>query len=263
MDTLTVIVMLALFILLLGFIFSAGLMTPVIGKKNIFFVIFIGFIAGVIGGIFLISPVYDELPFIVRNIYMSTSDVNETITADVSAGKDILRFMDELSAQDGVEAVYSEGIFLKTDRFSESRKRIIEDKISLIDPNITSWQVHTNGTIILQVKKGHNPVRTLDTLSEWLMYTGGINTCYSAVHLVVTVRPDKVDSIVSYLQARDVVVTGIKGPAEEKAAAFKAALPDKSNIILFCGFLGMLTGIAGVFIDSIIAFIGKIRGREA
>ncbi len=130
--------MLALFILLLGFIFSAGLMTPVIGKKNIFFVIFIGFIAGVIGGIFLISPVYDELPFIVRNIYMSTSDVNETITADVSAGKDILRFMDELSAQDGVEAVYSEGIFLKTDRFSESRKRIIEDKISLIDPNITS-----------------------------------------------------------------------------------------------------------------------------
>ena len=38
MDTLTVIVMLVLFIFLMFFVFSIALLTPIIGKKNLIFV---------------------------------------------------------------------------------------------------------------------------------------------------------------------------------------------------------------------------------
>ncbi|MBE2899586.1 hypothetical protein DNK57_01910 [Methanothermobacter thermautotrophicus] len=261
MDVLSVTVMLALFILLLAFIFSAGLMTPIIGKKNLLFVVFIGFVAGTVGGAFLVSPVYDDIPEIARGIYISTEGGTETVTADVSAATDIVKLTEELRAQEGVVDVHSEGIVIKTDRFSEDRKRIIEDKISVIDSNITSWKVYTNGTIILQVKRGYNPVKALENLAEWLMYTGGINTRYSAVHLVVEVNPRNVDSVVSYLQARDIIVTGVKGPAEERVAALKSSLPAKSSIVLFCGVLGMLTGLAGVFIDSILGFVRGIYER--
>lgn len=261
MDVLGVTVMLALFILLLAFIFSTGLMTPIIGKKNLLFVVFIGFIAGTVGGAFLISPVYDEIPEIARGVYISTEGGTENVTADVSTATDIMKLTEELAAQEGVVDVHSEGIVIRTDRFSENRKRIIEEKVSIIDSNITSGKVYTNGTIILQVKKGYNPVKALENLAEWLMYTGGIKTRYSTVHLVVEVKPQNVDSVVSYLQAREIVVTGVKGPAEEKVAALKRSLPDKSNIVLFCGVLGMLTGLAGVFIDSIFGFVRGIYQR--
>ncbi|MFB2623880.1 hypothetical protein [Methanothermobacter marburgensis] len=266
MDVLSVIVMSALFLLLLAFIFSAGLMTPVIGRKNLLFVVFIGFIAGTVGGAFLISPVYNEIPEIARSIYLSTSGATETVTADVSTSTDIERLKADLASQEGVVDVHSEGIVIKTDKLTEERKRIIEDKIEVIDSNITSWKVYTNGTIILQVKSGYNPVNALENLAEWLMYTGGINTRYSTVKLVVEVKPANVDAVVSYLEARDIVVTGVRGPAEDKVAELKRSLPAKSNIVLFCGVLGVLTGLAGVFIDSIMGFFRKIyrkyRGGE-
>ncbi|GAB4382079.1 hypothetical protein [Methanothermobacter thermautotrophicus] len=138
MDVLGVTVMLALFILLLAFIFSTGLMTPIIGKKNLLFVVFIGFIAGTVGGAFLISPVYDEIPEIARGVYISTEGGTENVTADVSTATDIMKLTEELAAQEGVVDVHSEGIVIRTDRFSENRKRIIEEKVSIIDSNITS-----------------------------------------------------------------------------------------------------------------------------
>ena len=29
-------------------------------------------------------------------------------------------------------------------------------------------------------------------------------------------------------------------------------MPNKSNIVIFCGFIGMVTGLSGMFIDSIL-----------
>ncbi|HIH62529.1 MAG TPA: hypothetical protein HA298_07625, partial [Methanobacteriales archaeon] len=62
MNVIITLIMLILFIILLAFVFSVGLMTPVVGKKNLLFVIFIGFMVGVIGGTFFILPVYDDIP---------------------------------------------------------------------------------------------------------------------------------------------------------------------------------------------------------
>ena len=59
METLAVILMIALFVLVLVFIFSTALLTPLIGKKNLIFVILLGFTVGAVGGAFFIAPVFD------------------------------------------------------------------------------------------------------------------------------------------------------------------------------------------------------------
>jgi len=65
----------------------------------------------------------------------------------------------------------------------------------------------------------------------------------------------------SKLPQGDIVVTDISGPTENSVQGLKNILPNKSNIVIFCGLIGMITGLAGVFIDNILNIIVMIRKR--
>ena len=261
MDTLVAILMVVLFLILLIFVFSTALLTPIIGKKNLLFVIFIGFMVGIVGGAFFIAPLYDDLPEMTRGFYYYTSSANGTIGVDVSTNIDITEFIDTTKKMDGVFDVYSSGIIIKTDPFPDNRKKIIEEKIPLIDPNITSWKIDNAGTITIVTKKGYNPETAISTLAEWLMFTGGINTKYSMVHVSIIAQTNKIDNITKTISQQDIVITGIEGPVEEKIQWLDNALPDKNNIIILCGIIGMLTGLAGVFIDTIMSYLNNLRNK--
>ncbi|MCK9150650.1 hypothetical protein [Methanobacterium alcaliphilum] len=261
MDTLVAIIMIILFVVLLVFVFSTALLTPIIGKKNLLFVIFMGFMVGVVGGAFFISPLYDDLPEMARSYYQISSNANETIGVDVSTNIDVNNFVKQVESMDGVLEVYSSGIIIRTDPFSDRRKTLIEDRIPIVDANITSYEVYTNGTIVLNTKRGYNPITAINTLSDWLMLTGEINTKYSNVHVSIVAQASQVDNIIKTISKEEVVVTGVQGPVEEKIADLKTFLPSKTSIILFCGLIGLLTGLAGVFIDTIITFISDLRNR--
>lgn len=261
MDALVAILMIILFIILLVFVFSTALLTPIIGKKNLLFVIFMGFMVGVVGGAFFISPLYDDLPEMARSYYQYTSNANETIGVDVSTNVDVNTFIKQVEAMDGVLEVYSSGIIIRTDPFDDRRKKLIEDRIPIVDANITQYKVYTNGTVVLETKRGYNPVTAINTLSDWLMLTGGINTKYSNVHVSIVAEASQVNNIIKNVSQEEVVVTGVQGPVEKNIADLKKFLPAKSNIILFCGIIGMIVGLAGVFIDTIITFISDLRSR--
>lgn len=261
MDTWANILMIVLFIILLIFIFSTALLTPIIGKKNLFFVILIGFLVGAVGGAFFITPVYEDLPQIARSFYQMTSDSPETIMVDVSTNINVTQFIKNVEAMEGVYKVDSSGIIIKTDNFTDRRKKLIEDRISIVDPNIESYKVYTNGTIILNVKEGYNPVKTIKTLEEWLMYTGEINTRYNVVHVSIKAQPSQVDNLIKKISQEDVVVTGVEGPVEDQVRYLEKVMPGTFNVILFCGFLGVITGLVGIFIDNILSYYHLIKER--
>ena len=93
MDTLTVILMIGLFIFLLVFIFSAALLTPLIGKRNILFVIFLGFTVGAVGGAFFIAPAFDDIPVIASSIITGTSSGTDMVDINVSTDVNISDFI--------------------------------------------------------------------------------------------------------------------------------------------------------------------------
>jgi hypothetical protein len=261
MDTLVAILMIVLFLVLMIFVFSMALLTPIIGKKNILFVVFMGFMVGIVGGAFFISPLYDDVPNMARSVYQFTSNANETIGVDVATTLDVNQFMEDVKKMDGVLDVSSSGIIIKTDSFSTERQKMIEERIPIIDDNITSWEVYTNGTIILYVKKGYNPETAINNLADWIMYTGEINTKYSQVHVTIVAEASQVDNIIKNISKQEVVVTGVEGPVEESITSLKQMLPDRTSIIVLCGFIGVIVGLAGVFIDSIMVYVTKFRDR--
>ncbi|AEG18068.1 hypothetical protein [Methanobacterium paludis] len=261
METITVTIMIILFLLALVFIFSTALLTPLIGKKNLLFVILLGFTVGIVGGAFFIAPVFDDIPDMTRSIYELTSNSSEVIGIDVSTKTNVTSFIENTKKIEGVNSVQSSAITIKTDQIPDSWKTTFESRIPALNSNITSFNIPSNDTMLLTVKDGSNPQDAINQIEDWMMLVSGLNINYSIVHVSVSVDSANVNSVESQLPKGDIVITGVNGSIENKVQSVKAAMPNKSDVVILCGFLGMLTGIAGVFIDSIAEAWTRIRKR--
>ncbi len=260
METIAVIIMVILFLVLMVFVFSTALLTPIIGKRNLIFVILMGFVVGIIGGAFFISPVMDDIPGIASAFYQSTSTDLDTVYLDVPNSVDVNQFINTAKNTDGVENVSVTGITIKTSQFSDLWKNTLGTRIPGSNSNITSVEIQGNDTINIQIQNGSDPQTTINKLDDWLLLIAGITTKYSAVHVTVQTEPAKTDQITDQL-SQTVVISSIGGPTQDKINSLKAILPNQSNVIILCGFIGMLVGLAGVFIDSILSIFDEIRGR--
>jgi hypothetical protein len=263
MGTLAVIIMIILFFLLLAFVFSTALLTPLIGKKNLLFVVALGFVVGIIGGAFFISPVFNDIPDMVRGFHQSTSESPEIIEANISTDVDVNRVIADIKSLEGVKGVDTVGITLKTTPIPSDWVRDLESRAPTSNPNITALKVESNDTILISTTPGADPPSTIQNLKDWIMLISGIDVSYSIVKVRVTVDPSQVDAVVEKMPQLQAVVISVQGPLEEDVEWIQNVLPNQSNVILFCGLLGVLTGLAGVFIDTILqswqGFRNKIK----
>ena len=261
METLFVIIMIILFFLLMAFVFSTALLTPLIGKKNFLFVIGLGFVVGLIGGAFFIAPVYDDLPDMARAIYMSTSDQQEIITINISTDSNVNQAIETVKKIPGVQSVESGEITVKTTGISSAWKSNLESRIPAANTNITSAKVVSTDTMLVQTKSGSDPTEVIKKLKSWLVLVSGIDIKFSIVQVKLVVDASQVDSVVKQLPQGEVVVTEINGPVEKEIQTLKNTIPAKNNVILFCGFLGVIVGLAGMFIDTITMGLKGLRNR--
>ena len=261
MEPLAVILMIGLFILVLVFIFSTALLTPLIGKKNLLFVIALGFTVGAVGGAFFIAPVFDDIPDMARSVYMVTTTDTDVIGLNVSTELNVTDFIENTKKIEGVQSVQSNGITLKTSTISDDWKSTYLNRIPGINENITSVQIPSNDTMIIDVKNNTDPQQAINNLETWMLYVSGGTIKYSIVRVTVNVDATKLDKVIAQLPPGDVIITDVNGSTEKNLQALKDIMPNKSNIVLFCGFLGMIIGLAGLFIDSIVNVFNGIRER--
>lgn len=265
MDILSATIYIILFIVLMIFIFSMGLLTPIIGKKDILSVLAIGFVVGIVGGAFFITPIYEEIPNVVGTVQQTITGENEKINIEVSPIVDIDKLMTDLNKTNGVISIINKGIDVKTDPFSTERKNIIEEKIPIVDKNFENFSVNKSGMISINFTKDYNPSTALKTLSDWLMYSAGINTKYSLIKIQIIAEPSEVDNIVQFLHSENIVVTSIEGPVQNAVNNTKNSMLDNGLVVLIAGIIGIIVALVGIFFDNIFTvirnFIKKIRKR--
>ena len=261
MDTLTVILMIGLFIFLLIFIFSAALLTPIIGKRNILFVIFLGFTVGAVGGAFFIAPAFDNIPVIASSIITGTSPGTDMVDINVSTDVNISNFIQSTSKINGVQSIQSNGITIKTDPMSNTSQSFFITRIPEEDSNVTSVVMPTNDTMILDIKNNTDPGDTINTLQSWMMYISGTSISYSMVNVTMAVESSKYSQIMTQLPQGEVVITSVSGPSVDNLQKVSSIMPSKSNIVIFCGFIGVVTGLSGMFIDSILGVLQRVKRK--
>ncbi|MDD3984855.1 MAG: hypothetical protein PHY59_02960 [Methanobacterium sp.] len=261
METLAVILMIGLFILILVFIFSTALLTPLIGKKNLLFVIALGFTVGAVGGAFFIAPVFDDIPDMARSVYAVTTTGTDTVGLNVSAKLNVSTFMEDTRKIDGVQSVQSNGLTLKTSPLSEGWIHIFQNRMPQINQNIIYAKIPSNDTVVIEVKNNTDPQQVISDLETWMQYVSGATVKYSIVRVTLEVDARKHDKVISQLPMDDVVITDINGPTENNIKTLINIMPKKSNVILSCGILGIIVGLIGLFIDSIINIFNIIKTR--
>ena len=253
--------MIGLFIFLLVFIFSAALLTPLIGKRNILFVIFLGFTVGAVGGAFFIATAFDDIPVIASSIITGTSSGTDMVSMNVSTDVNVSDFIQNISKINGVQSIQSNGITIKTDPMTNSSQSYFITKIPEQDSNVTSVEMPTNDTMILEIKNNTDPVDTINNLQTWMMYISGMSISYSVVNVTMAVQSSTYAQILAQIPQEEVVITNVSGPSVNNLQEISSIMPNKSNIILFCGFIGVLTGLSGMFIDSILSVLQRVRRK--
>lgn len=99
----------------------------------------------------------------------------------------------------------------------------------------------------------------MDSVTEWLGLVGGIVVVSHQAEVLITVEPSQVDYVSAQLPQDKVVIANVTGPVEDQITAFKKNLPDRTTIVIICGFIGLIVGAIGLFIDSITQLWDKIR----
>ncbi|MDR0900885.1 MAG: hypothetical protein LBM26_04420, partial [Methanobrevibacter sp.] len=147
------------------------------------------------------------------------------------------------------------GVIVKTDPFSVERKQNIEDKLQILDENFKSYEIDSAGEIRLKIPPTYDPSKAISTLSDWLMYTGEINTKYAVIQLQLRVEASKLEEIQKYINSRDIVASSVEGPVQDTIENTKEAMPNNNILIFIFGLVGILVALLGVFFDDIIKFI--------
>ncbi len=261
MDILIDIIMVGLFILILAFIFSTALLTPIIGKKNLIFVLLLGLTVGAVGGAFFIAPVTGDIPDVARSVFMATTSGTDVVGINVSSEVNLTSFIANTKKIDGVKDVQSNGITIKTSDFSSGARSEFLSRLPSLNSNITSVSIPSNNTIILQVKNNTDPYQVITQISTWMMLVSGVTTDESVIRVTADVESSKYDQVLSQMPQNQVVITDITGPTEDNIQFSNSLVPNSGYVVLVCGLIGMLTGLAGVFIESIDSMYGNIQER--
>ena len=68
MDVITTIIYIILFIIMMVFVFSIGMLRKFMPKREVILVILVAFLIGSMGGAFFLEPIYQELPSAVGTV---------------------------------------------------------------------------------------------------------------------------------------------------------------------------------------------------
>lgn len=264
MDALTIIIMLILFILAMIFVFSTALLTPYLGKKNLVFVVLLGLIVGVVGGAFLLSPIVDDIPDFTRTIVEESVEGTDVMELDLSTNGNLTQIIQNISSITGVQNVQYEGITIKIDEDFDTpyEKLTLVSKLNSSNENITNIEEVEDKTFFVRIKDGGDPQSVLTSIYKTFSTETYTHLKYTSMQANATVVANNVTKVMSAVQNSGAVVLNVTGPTEDQINTVEKYIPDKSNVVIISGVIGVIVAIAGFFIDSIYTFTSKSKRKS-
>ena len=102
MEVISTIIYIVLFIILMIFVFSIGMLRPLMPKKEIALVLVVAFFIGTLGGAFFLTPIYSEVPEFASSLEELDPANEETLYLDVSSSTDLNKLKNDLMKIEGV-----------------------------------------------------------------------------------------------------------------------------------------------------------------
>ena len=257
MDLITGIIFFILFLIIMVFAFSMGILSPYVGRREILSIILIGFVLGAIGGYFFIDPIYDESPYVIGNIQGLFTMDSEVINLNIPSTSNISDITNKINNLSGVNSVTTNGFELKTGFIKNSTKIYVENYLRS-DPEIESFKV-TNNSVSVDLKNEASSTTTLGSLVNWLSNKAGVGSEFAFVHIQVHVDANEVSAVRDYLKDNDYTIISIEGPVQSTIHYLYDHLLPTYAVMIITGLIGVAVAIAGIFVEPLTKFTRRFK----
>lgn len=257
MDVFMILLYVILFLLLMIFIFSVAVLSPYLDRKDLVGILAVGFILGAIGGIFFISPIYDDFPALIGTVDAMVTGQNEYIDVDVSSQADnnVTDMENKIKNVPGVKGVTTSGVLIVTSNFSsnysDSLKNGIMHNINQ-SSHVKDVKVNsTQGIINVTVKNDTNPIDMKNDLEEYLSESYALYATSTTFRLQAHVNVNDVDTVEANMKKEGIAFSSVEGPVETFVEESKNTLPPLWVAYIISGIIGIIFAVLGMFADKI------------
>lgn len=257
MDLISGIIYLILFIIIMVFAFSMGILSPYVGRREIISIIAIGFVLGAIGGYFFIYPMYQDSPYVLGNIQGLFTMESEVINLNIPSTSNISDVTEKILNQNGVNSVSTNGFELTTSSINNETKTYIDSYLKN-DSQIEHYSIGTDN-ISVDLKNDASSTATLGSLVTWLSNTVGVSSEFAFVHIKVNVNANQVLDVKDYLRDNHYTIVSVEGPVQDTIHYFYDHLAPDYVVMCITGIIGVLVAIAGIYVEPLTKFVRAFR----
>ena len=258
MDIITLIIYLVLFIIMMVFVFSIGMLRQYMPKREILLVLAVAFLIGSIGGAFFLQPIYEELPDVASTIEKNMPNNEETLYLDLSSSVDTNGLRNDVSSMEGFKSFDETSISIPMWHFNEAEHDYFEEIVGNIDSNYKSYNV-TEDKIVIELADNYTSSEALKTFSDWFKLVYGETLSYAQIHAVLVVDSANLDDFEQALLNKGIVASNIEGPVQNSVNATNSSMLSNLQFTLVCGGIGVVVALIGIYMDTVVPAYRRFR----
>lgn len=258
MDILITVIYLILFIVMMVFVFSIGMLKQYMPKREVVLVLVVAFLIGSIGGAFFLDPIYDELPSVVSAIEKTMPNNEETLYLDLSSSVNINELKNKLNSTDGFKSFDEKSITIPMWSFNEREHDYFDRIVGNIDSHYKSHYINSS-QIQITLEENYTSAQALKSFSDWYKLVYGGTISYAQVHAVLVVDSSTLDRFEEILLEDGIVASKIEGPIQDSINNTNSSMLSNIEFTLVCGGVGVVVALMGIYIDSVVPKYRKFR----
>ena len=258
MDIITTIIYLVLFIIMMVFVFSIGMLKQYMPKREILLVLGVAFLIGAIGGAFFLDPIYDELPEVVGVVEKNMPNNEETLHLDLSSSVDVDSLKSDLSTMKGFKSFDETSISIPMWSFNQREHDYFDSIVGNIDSHYKDYNV-TSDRINIELDDNYSSSQALKTFSDWYKLVYDETISYAQIQAVLVVDSSELDHFEQALLDKGIVASSIDGPVQDSLNNTNASMLSNIEFTLVCGGIGVVVAILGIYMDSIVPAYRRFR----
>lgn len=259
MDIITTIIYIILFVIMMIFVFSIGMLRKFMPKKEIILVLIVGFLIGAIGGAFFLEPIYKEMPSVVSVVEKNMPNNDETLYLDLSSTNDINELKNNLSHTEGFKSFDENSITITLWSFTDVEKAYFEDIVGNIDSHYKNYTVNSSGKIDIELEDNYSSSEALKSFSDWYKLVYGDTLSYAQVHAKLVIASSSLDQFEQNLMDRGIVASHIEGPVQNRINDTNSSMISSTQFVLITGGVGVIVSLIGIFFDSVVVYYRRFR----
>ena len=259
MDMIITIIYIILFIIMMVFVFSMGMLRPYMPKNEIILVLVVAFLIGAIGGAFFLEPIYEEMPEVLSLVEKNIPGNEETMYLDLSSSINMNELRSELSATEGFISFEETSITIPLWKFNQREIEYFNYVLGNIDSHFKNYNVTSDGKIEIELEENYSSYDALKSFSDWYRLVYGGSLSYAQVHAKLVVSSSSVDKFQEILLNKGVVASKMEGPVQNKINETNSTMLPSYQFVAITGAVGVVVSLFGIYYESFGVFYRKFR----